>query len=88
MACLARGPLDANTERSQTPFYTSHTQSQCSELGLPGNKACVTLRSAGDPEAPGFVHGSYRASFRLPYSPAFGCQLGSFEELFCLIKNK
>ena len=88
LACLARGHLDANNKRTQTPFNTSLTQSQTSALGLPRDKACITLHSARDAKAPGFVHGSYRISVHLPYSPAFGSQIEFFEELFYLIKNK
>lgn len=88
LTCLARSHLDANSGRSQTPFYTSQAQSQASKRGLAANKACIILCSAGDPKAPGFVDGSYHTSFHLPYSPAFGSQLGPFEQLFYLIKNK
>lgn len=88
LACLARSHLDASIGRSQTPFFTSQAQSQASKQGLSANKTCSTLCSAGDTKAPGFVDGSYNTSFHLPYSPAFGSQLGPFEQLFYLIKKK
>ena len=58
MACLARSQLDANNKKTETRFNTSHTQLQTSDLGLPRNKACITLHSARDAKAPGFLHGS------------------------------
>lgn len=89
LGCLARGHLDANIRRPQTPCYASQTHPQAPELGFSGNKAWdhyITFWRR---------HWSSQVCWRelphffpLPYLPTFGSQLGPFEELFYLIKNK
>lgn len=88
VAWLAKRHFGAYTGRPQPLCYASQTQSQATELNFPGNKVCITLCSVGV-KNPEFVDRRVNhTSFHLPYLPVFGSQLGPFEELFYLIKNK